>query len=419
MSQSKSNAVLQQELDALRAENQRLKHALLQHTMERAVLDDQMSPELSSQMEQFFAQPLSPWYLCILFYGGNPSNTLPETAPVDTISQALTEPLSPFGQSFFFSISGLVACLMNVSLPDANANSETTEAFCRELQALLSARFPTLHKTLDVDHIAISILSHMEDGPRALYRSAHIASEHRDAGELICTGYDYTPPKPKGGQQLYTLEQIFWQRIQQRTFYEAAKTLDQIIDASIMANSSLEKDRPTVFSRMELVVDSTIDGTDGQPPRDPKLSSLLHSLSRAQTYRQMREAAYDILATLEDQFYTPPNARNRKLPLIEQYIRKNYANPDLCASSIAEEFRISTSYLSRIFKTDMGVGLVEYIHQVRIDAAKTELRNTYHTIDEIATDVGFSNRWVFMRVFKKYENTTPGAYRAAQGVPKL
>ena len=74
--------------------------------------------------------------------------------------------------------------------------------------------------------------------------------------------------------------------------------------------------------------------------------------------------------------------------------------------------RISTSYLSRIFKADMGIGLVDYIHKIRVDAAKAALVSTDATIDEVAAAVGFSNRWVFMRVFKKLEGTTPGTFRA-------
>lgn len=53
-----------------------------------------------------------------------------------------------------------------------------------------------------------------------------------------------------------------------------------------------------------------------------------------------------------------------------------------------------------------------------MDAAKTELRNTHHTLDEIAVRVGFSTRSLFIRVFKKYENMTPGAFRSTQTVPK-
>lgn len=415
MSQSPHMDALQRELMALQAENRRLKHSLLQHTMERAVLDEQMSPELLSHMEQFFPQPLTPWYLCILFFGGEEIEPMPQTAPVDSISDGLTELLRTFGQPFFFTISGIVACLMNVSLPTDGDGPDAGESLRRRVQAVLEEQVPVLRQTVDLSHIAISTVSDMQSGPRLLYRSARSASEHRKSGETVCAARAGLPA-PQDQKQLYVLEQIFWQRIQQRSFFDAATTLDQILATNTLQGRSLEQDRAAVFSRMELVLSAALEGY--VPTQDEKFSRLLQKLSRAGTFQQLRDTAYDILATLEDQLYTPPNARNRKMPQIEQYIRENYADSALCATSIAERFRISASYLSRIFKADMGVGLVDYIHRLRIDAAKAALRNTCATIDEVAASVGFSNRWVFMRVFKKLEGTTPGAYRAAQGIPK-
>lgn len=417
MPQSEQIAALKQEIAVLQTENRRLKHSLLQHTMERAVLDEQMSPELLSHMEQFFPQPLAPWYLCILFFGGEAVDPMPETAPVESISDAMAETLCAFGQPFFFTISGVVACLMNVSLPADDDPLRAGEALCAQVQNALEPRVPMLRQSLALSHIALSRVSDMKNGPRLLYRSACSASEHRTYNEAICTAPAELSP-PQDQKQLYVLEQIFWQRIQQRSFFDAAATLDQILAANPIQWRSLEQDKAAVFSRMELVLSAALEGFVEEPSQDVKFSLLLRNLSRAGTFQQLRDAAYDILATLGDQFYTPPNARNRKMPQIEQYIREDYANPSLCATSIAERFRISASYLSRIFKADMGVGLVDYVHQIRINAAKTALKNTYATIDEVAAAVGFSNRWVFMRVFKKLEGTTPGAYRSAQGVPK-
>ena len=417
MSQSKNIAALQQEIVALRAENQRLKHSLLQHTMERAVLDEQMSPELLSHIEQFFALPLTPWYLCILFFGGETVEPMPQTAPVESISGVLTDILSAFGQPFFFTISGIVACLMNVSLPADEDVMNAGETLCHQVQNALEAQVPMLRQTVALDHIALSMVSDMKSGPRLLYRSARSASEHRKSNETVCTAHPGLPA-PQDQKQLYVLEQIFWQRIQQRSFFEAATTLDQILATNTLQGRSLEQDRAAVFSRMELVLSAALEGFMEEPTQDARFSLLLRELSRAGTFQQLRDTAYDILATLEDRLYTPPNGRNRKMPQIEQYIREDFANPTLCATSIAERFRISASYLSRIFKADMGIGLVDYIHKLRIDAAKVALRNTYGTIDEVAASVGFSNRWVFMRVFKKLEGTTPGAYRSAQGIPK-
>lgn len=41
-------------------------------------------------------------------------------------------------------------------------------------------------------------------------------------------------------------------------------------------------------------------------------AQMLTKLSRTKTYQEMRETAYDILATLEDMFYTPRDGRNKK-----------------------------------------------------------------------------------------------------------
>ena len=55
---------------------------------------------------------------------------------------------------------------------------------------------------------------------------------------------------------------------------------------------------------------------------------------------------------------------------IEKYISDHYTDQTMSAASIAEQFKISPSYLSRIFKADMGIGIVEYIHRIRVEAAK-------------------------------------------------
>ena len=415
MSQATTNAALQKQVAALQEETQKLKHRLLQHTMERAVLDEQMSPELLPHMEQFFPQPLTPWYLCILFFGTEIMGIMPETAPVDSISDTLVDILATFGQPFFFTISGVVACLMNVSLPTDKDASNAGETLCYQVQSALEAQVPMLRQTVALDHIAISMVSDMKSGPRMLYRSARSASEHREKDDIVCTAHARIV-MPQDQRQMYMLEQIFWQRIAQHRFFDAAAALDQILESSTLQGGIFERDQAAVFSRMELVLNATPETASADPNHGGQFPALLRKLGRAGTYRQLRDAAYDILALLEDQFYTPPNARNRKMPQIERYIQDNYANPALCATFIAEQFCISVSYLSRIFKADMGVGLVDYIHRIRVDASKELLQNTDTPLPNVATMVGFSNRWVFTRVFKQLEGTTPGAYRSNERI---
>ncbi len=77
------------------------------------------------------------------------------------------------------------------------------------------------------------------------------------------------------------------------------------------------------------------------------------------------------------------------MPAIEKFIQQNYTDPNLGAASLSEEFRISTFYLSRIFKADMGMGVLDYIHRVRIDAARELLISTDLTLDDVAQKTDF------------------------------
>ena len=96
---------------------------------------------------------------------------------------------------------------------------------------------------------------------------------------------------------------------------------------------------------------------------------------------------------------------------ISNYIRDNISNPNLSVASIADHFNISQAYLLRVFKHETGSGVLDYIHQCRIDIAKDLLKNTSHTVKEIAVEVGYTNALTFMRAFKRLEGITPTNYR--------
>ena len=57
------------------------------------------------------------------------------------------------------------------------------------------------------------------------------------------------------------------------------------------------------------------------------------------------------------------------------------------------------------------MGVVEYMNRLRIDSAKKIMGTEDFTVKEIAEKVGFTSDIHFIRIFKKYENTTPGVYQ--------
>jgi len=78
---------------------------------------------------------------------------------------------------------------------------------------------------------------------------------------------------------------------------------------------------------------------------------------------------------------------------------------------LSEELNASEDYLSRIFKTQMGITLWEYLNRLRIAYAVELLSGGSDTVAEIASRAGFQDQAYFCRVFKRIQGTTPGALR--------
>ena len=95
---------------------------------------------------------------------------------------------------------------------------------------------------------------------------------------------------------------------------------------------------------------------------------------------------------------------------VKAIIDANITNPNLCLTFISEELHLSNSYISRIFHRQYGRGVVDYINRLRIEKAKQMLGAGRHTIKHIARSVGYSSDMNFIRVFKRYENITPGQF---------
>lgn len=92
------------------------------------------------------------------------------------------------------------------------------------------------------------------------------------------------------------------------------------------------------------------------------------------------------------------------------YIDAHYQE-DVSLEDTAVVCGVSSYYLSRQFKAEQGQTFVEYLTQVRMEAAKQLALETRFSIREIAEHTGYNNPTYFCRVFKKYTGCTIGEFR--------
>lgn len=91
-------------------------------------------------------------------------------------------------------------------------------------------------------------------------------------------------------------------------------------------------------------------------------------------------------------------------------MKKNYGQKILM-EEMAERFGFNANYFSEIFKNETGKNFSVYLVEVRMEAAKTLLRDTKDTIYEIASKVGYKDAKFFSQQFVKVVGIKPNEYR--------
>jgi two-component system response regulator YesN len=94
-----------------------------------------------------------------------------------------------------------------------------------------------------------------------------------------------------------------------------------------------------------------------------------------------------------------------------RYINSGFSMCDLGLDTAAKEFGYSPTYLSRLFKNETGVSLIDYVNMVRIHNAKKLLDTPGRKAYEVAKTVGYNNYNYFSRNFKKITGYTISEYR--------
>ena len=103
---------------------------------------------------------------------------------------------------------------------------------------------------------------------------------------------------------------------------------------------------------------------------------------------------------------------NPTLQKILHYIQAHFTEP-INLTKISQTFEISNSYITKLFRTYLGIGTVDYINDLRLSFACEQLISSNYSISEISNMVGFSNQYYFDRIFKRKYGLTPKEFRKA------
>ena len=78
---------------------------------------------------------------------------------------------------------------------------------------------------------------------------------------------------------------------------------------------------------------------------------------------------------------------------------------------LASILHLTPQYISKIFKDNIGIGFKDYLVQLRLEHAKTLIKNTDKNLLIIGNECGFPNNKSFIYYFKQQYNITPSQYK--------
>lgn len=133
------------------------------------------------------------------------------------------------------------------------------------------------------------------------------------------------------------------------------------------------------------------------------------------------EMSYKLINVLLMFFYSSFDKRKRtksrtdgdsrdKIQQMLDWMQMNYRTR-INADDIAKQFHFNTAYLRRLFKERVGVSIMQYLKELRLEYAKNLLLTTKLKISEICDRSGYGSMPTFISDFKQKYRYAPLSFR--------
>ncbi|OXM85396.1 helix-turn-helix domain-containing protein [Paenibacillus rigui] len=146
-----------------------------------------------------------------------------------------------------------------------------------------------------------------------------------------------------------------------------------------------------------------------------ELESLRNKLRQPDSLEQFEARFVELCErtmSLRDQQFM--GKTRKSVERILDYIHEHYTDPNLNLDILVEIVGLSTNYVRKIFKEQMGISVSQYITELRLQKAEEQLVRTSEPAKRIGELVGFENTSYFFVLFKKKYGKTPDHYRKDQ-----
>jgi AraC-like DNA-binding protein len=196
----------------------------------------------------------------------------------------------------------------------------------------------------------------------------------------------------------------------------------ELLNSIFVVNANLRvrgKALDALLSEVSSTLERVMSGVPSPGEKGPGAGSPADLLGSDRTLESAKTAFMEYIARIAE---ASGNRTLRKSELlvnnIAEFIEKNVEGNLLDLNFISRKFGLTPQYVSNIFKKYRRENVKEYISRLKLERAKKLLLTTDLPLHEISTRMGYADELGVFRLFRKYENRTPGEWRAIHKKPK-
>ena len=238
-----------------------------------------------------------------------------------------------------------------------------------------------------------------------------LSSLHRD---IVDTTYAHNEEQNNNLFRSYQNEQIFFSYVDSGDVEGSLGFLNRpdALLSGVVADNPLRQFKNVVLITVSLLarhaIKEGVNVREAYEMSDGYIQEIERTGHMNQLYMILQDATLHYVQKIND--VRVPEGISKMIHQCVQFIGRS-VNEAITVNDVAEHAGKSRSFLSVVFKKEMGISIGSYITKCKIDEAKRLLRFTEKSLAEISDYLCFSSQSYFQNVFRNTTGTTPQKYR--------
>lgn len=246
----------------------------------------------------------------------------------------------------------------------------------------------------------------MFDSEKFLFRIFDVFKMTLEKGSLS------TPPRPFQQLSLRLKGDVDFTAASGKVFHAEKNSLLYIPkNFSYTRKSNVEEE--LIVVHFEIVGDAPTEMKIFTPQNQDVFADLFNQLfetwyKKSIGYEYMIDSTFlKILYNIKKQKLQQSYSLQEHFVTLLDFVHSHFADPELTVEKMARHINVSSTYLRKLFLSQLKISPLDYLIDIRLNHATSLLKSGYYSVEQIAALCGFNSPKYFSTCYKQKRGVSP------------